>query len=93
MDPALVIGRQTAGRDHAVDMRMMLEILSPGVQHAEEADLCAEMLRIGGDLQQRGGAGAEQEVVDDLLVLQGQPRQFVREREDHMHVVDAAAVP
>ena len=45
----------------------MLEILSPSVEHAEEADLCAKVLWIGGDLQEGGGAGAEQEIVNDLL--------------------------
>ena len=33
---------------------------------------------IGSDLQQSRGAGAEQEVVDDFLVLQSQPRELVR---------------
>ena len=28
---------------------MVQQTLSPGVQHTEEADLCAQMLRIGGD--------------------------------------------
>ena len=45
-------------------------------------------LRIGGDLQQCRGAGAEQEIVNDLLVLQRQPREFMRKREDHMEVAD-----
>src|SRR5258708_23886440 len=49
VDPALVIGRQTARWDHAVDMRMDLKILPPCVQDAEEADLGAEMFRISGD--------------------------------------------
>lgn len=31
-------------------MRMMLEILSPGMQHTEKADVSAEVLGIGGDL-------------------------------------------
>ena len=66
----------------------MLEILPPGVEHTQETDLRAKMLRIGGNLQQGGGAGAEQEVVDDLLVLQGQPRQLVGDGEDDMYVVD-----
>ena len=65
-----------------------MQVLSPGVQHAEEADVGAEMLRVGGDLQQGFGAGAEQQVVDGLLVLQRQPRQLVRQREDDMKVVD-----
>jgi len=63
VNPALVIGRKATGRDHAMDMRMDLQILSPGVQNAEESDLCAHVLGIGGDLQQSGGAGAEQKVV------------------------------
>src|SRR5215471_9090528 len=66
----------------------MLEILSPSVEHAEEADLCAKVLWIGGDLQEGGGAGAEQEIVNDLLVLQGQPRQLVGNRKDDVNVVD-----
>jgi len=50
--------------------------------------LGAEMLYVGRDLQQRGGTGAEQQVVDDLLVLESQPREFMRNREDHMEVAD-----
>ena len=30
----------------------------------------------------------EQEVVDDLLVLESQPREFMRNGEDHMEVAD-----
>ena len=88
MDPALVVGRQTTRGDHAVNMGMMLKILAPGVEHTQEADLRTEMLGIGRYLQQGRGAGAEQEVVDDLLVLQSQPREFVRQREHDMHVAD-----
>jgi hypothetical protein len=50
-DPALMIGAQTAGRDDAVNMRMVLQLLIPGMQHAEETDLRAEVFRIGGDLE------------------------------------------
>ena len=88
MDPALVVGRQTTSRDHAMNVRMMLEVLAPGVEHAQEADLRAEMLGVGRNLQQSRGAGAEQEVVDDLLVLQSQPRKLVRQGEHDMHVAD-----
>jgi hypothetical protein len=52
----LVIGRWTARWDRALDMRMHLKILPPGVQDAEEADLGAEMFGIGGDLEQSRGA-------------------------------------
>ena len=68
VNPVLVIERKTASRDHAVNMRMNLEILSPGVQDTEESDLSAEMLGVGGDLQKRCRAGVKQEIINDLLV-------------------------
>src|ERR1700733_12101521 len=93
MHPALVIGRETAGGDHAMDMRVMLEGLSPGVEHTQETDLGAEMLGIGGNLHQGRVAGAKQEIVDDLLVLQSHPRQLVGNREDDMDVVHRQQLP
>ena len=79
MDPALMVWRQTTRGDHAVNVRMMLKSLAPGVEHTQKADLGTEMLGIGCHLQQSLGAGAKQEVVGDLLVLQNQPRKFVRQ--------------
>lgn len=38
-DPAAAIGSQSAGRNHAMDVRMMIELLAPSMQHAEEADI------------------------------------------------------
>ena len=46
------------------------------------------MLGIGGDLQQRRRTGAEQEVIEDFLVLQSQRRKLVRQRKDDMDVGD-----
>ena len=69
VDPALVIERQAARGDHAMNVRMMLEGLAPGVKHAEETDLRAEMPGVGRNLQQSGGGGAKQKVVDDFLVV------------------------
>ncbi len=53
-----------------MDMRVKLEFLIPGVQHAEEADFRAEVFWITRDLQKRLRTGAKQEIVDGLLVLQ-----------------------
>jgi hypothetical protein len=58
-DPARVIGSKTAGGYHTVYMRMMLELLIPGVKDAEETDLSAKPLRVAGDLKQCLGAGPE----------------------------------
>jgi hypothetical protein len=36
-----------------MNVRVMLEILPPGVQHSQETDLRAKVLWIGGDRTQR----------------------------------------
>jgi len=69
-----------------VDMRMMQKILAPGMKHTQEADLGAEMLCVRRDLQQSGRHWCGTRVVDDLLVLESQPREFMRNGEDHMEV-------
>ena len=60
VDPALVIEGEATGRDHAMDMGMMFQLLIPTVEHAEEADFGAQMVGITGDFKQGLGAGAEQ---------------------------------
>jgi hypothetical protein len=67
-------------------MGVMLELLIPGMKNAEETDLGAEMPGISGDFLQRFGAASEQQTIDDLFVLQGQRRQFVRQCENDMGV-------
>ena len=36
-----------------MNMRMVLQVLAPGVEHGDETDFGAEMTRIGGDRAQR----------------------------------------
>ncbi len=50
-------------------MRVHVEFLTPGMQHAEEADLRAEMLRIVSNFEKGFRTAAKQEIVNDLLVL------------------------
>jgi len=45
-----------------MQMRMIEQLLPPGVQHGEETDLCTEVLRIGGDGVQGFRCRVEQEV-------------------------------
>ena len=71
-DPAGVIGRQATSRDHAMYMRVKFEFLTPRVQHAEEADLCAKMFGIAGNFEECFCTGAEQKIVDHLLILKSQ---------------------
>ena len=67
-------------------MRMVCQVLAPGVQHGEEADLGAEVVRIGGDPSQRLRRRAEQYVVDDGLVLERDGRDLVRNGEHDVEV-------
>ena len=50
-DPACVVRAQAAGWHDAVDVRMMLQLLTPGMEHAEEADLGAQMLGVASHFQ------------------------------------------
>src|SRR5215472_14556990 len=62
-DPVLAIGRDAASRDDDVDMRMVGECRSPGVEHGGESDAGAEVLGVGGDGDQGLGGGFEQQVI------------------------------
>ena len=84
--PVSVIRRQTSGGDHTVNVRVMLELLIPGVQHTEETDLGAEMPGISGNLYEGLRATAKQQTVHHLFVLQGQWCQLVGQRKDNVSV-------
>jgi hypothetical protein len=88
LNPARMIGGQSARRNHAVDMGVMLQVLSPGVKHAEKADVCAEVLGSGGNFQERRGAGLEEQPIEEALILIGEGCQLVGKGEDHMHVAN-----
>ena len=49
---------------------MSEEVLSPGVENAEEADLGSKVLWIGCDFQQSVGGGGEQQVVEACRVIE-----------------------
>ena len=64
MNPARVAWIETAGGNDAVEMRMQSEILSSGVQDAEEADLGSEVLGVGRNFEHGLSAGAEEQIVE-----------------------------
>ncbi len=57
VDPARGVEGEPARRNDAVDMRMMFQLLVPGMEHAEEADVGAEMLGIPSDFEPGFSAG------------------------------------
>jgi len=58
-----------------VNVRMMLQRLSPSMKHAEEADFRSQPFGISSDLYQRFSAEPKEHCVDELLVLQCELRQ------------------
>jgi hypothetical protein len=69
-----------------MDMGMESKLLTPGVQHGEEAEFCAEVSRVASDFEKSFRTGAEQQIVDDFLILQDQWGELRRKCEDHMDV-------
>src|SRR5260370_7634975 len=69
-----------------MDMRMNFELLTPCVQHAEEANFRTEVPRIARDFLKCFGTSAKQEIVEDLLVLQHQWPQPVGQCDDDLQV-------
>ncbi len=59
---------------------------APGVEHGREPDPGPEVLRVGRDREQRVGRRAEQEVVDDGLVLERHGRDRRRQGEHDVEV-------
>jgi hypothetical protein len=69
-DSARLVRRESAAGNDAVQMRVMMQRLSPGVQHRDGADLGAEVARVGGNAAQRLRRHAEQDGVDRRLVVE-----------------------
>ncbi|CAN5391381.1 hypothetical protein BH09PAT4_BH09PAT4_08960 [soil metagenome] len=69
IDPSGAIESEAAGGNDVVDMGMMLEVLSPGMEHAEESDIGSEVFRIASQFEHRRGAGTVEQIVEQPLVL------------------------
>jgi hypothetical protein len=69
-----------------MDMGMVMEVLSPGVKHGEEAELGTQVSGVGSDLEQGLRRGAQEKMVDNLRVLQSQRGQLLRQCKDQVEV-------
>ena len=58
------------------------------MENGEESDLRSQVFGISGYLEKGLRTGAEQEVIEDLLVLQRQWGELVRQGEDNVDVGD-----
>ena len=77
MNPVRVAWIEAAGGNDAVEMRMRSEVLSPGVQNAEEADLGSEVLGVGRNFEHGLSAGAEEQIVEQPWIALTERVQLV----------------
>ena len=68
MNPAGVAWIETAGGNDAVEMRMQSQVLSPGMQNAQETDLGSEVLGVGRNFEHGLSAGAKEQIVEQAWI-------------------------
>jgi hypothetical protein len=66
------VGCQAPRGQDTMEMRVMVQLLAPGMEHGEAADLRPEMLRVPGDVLERLGDGAKEQAIEVAGVLQRQ---------------------
>ena len=79
--PVFAIGRNAAARNDAMDMGMVIKVLTPCMQYGGEADLSSQMFGISGDRHEGPRGGFEQKPIDRRLVLIGDCADFGGQRE------------
>jgi hypothetical protein len=85
-NPFCPVRAETAAGDHAVEVGMELEVLSPCVEHGGETDVRTEVLGISSDLFQDSGGGVEKERHGETHVAAEKWFQLCGEGEDHMEI-------
>jgi hypothetical protein len=86
-----VTGQASAGND-AVDMRMVHQILAPGVQDADKPDRSSKMFRICSKFCQGFRNSFEQKTVEDFLIPEHKGIELIGESEDHVEVRDGKQI-
>src|SRR6266568_144197 len=69
-----------------MQMGVMMQLLAPGVEHGEAADLGPKMLGGPGDVLERLGDRAKEQAIEVAGVLKHQGCEVVREGKDHMTI-------
>ena len=70
--PGIAIASHAAAGDQIVDVGMVGQVAGPGMQYAQHPDLSAHKPWVSGQLLGGLGGSAEEQVVDQLLVLAGE---------------------
>ena len=73
-------------------MRMMLQILTPGMEYGDEANLRTQVLGSSGDRTQGLGGSVKQDVVDHSLILIRNRGDRLGQRKDHVEVLNGKEI-
>jgi len=84
--PSGTIEGQTSGGNDVVYVGMNLEVLSPGMEHAEESDVGPRCCGSRASSSSEAGTGGESKIVEQAFVLEDQRAEFVRQGEDDVEV-------
>ena len=68
-DPLTAVGGQSTAGDHTVHVRMVQQVLAPGVEDGQHADARPEMLWVCGDLLEGLCGSTQEDAVHRFLVL------------------------
>src|SRR5215472_2020500 len=85
-NPAIMSRGEAAARYDTVNMRVVVKLLSPGVQDGDHADVGTKVLGIGSNGGERLSDNREQETVDLRFVLVGDGSQSRRQCEYDMEI-------
>jgi hypothetical protein len=76
-----------------MEMGMMVQGLTPGMQDREKPDLSASVLGITRNRLERHGNGLKQQTVHHARILQGEGTERCRQGKNHVAVGDVQEVP
>ena len=69
-----------------MEMRVMVELLAPGMEHRQAADVRPEMLRVPGDVLERLRHGTKEQAIEHTRGLERQGTEGMRQCKHHMDV-------
>ena len=81
-----MIGSQTAARDDAVHMDVVIQLLVPGMEDLDDAGSCAEELMVCGKFQERIGTASMEEAIKERLIAIKQGVEFMGQGKNDMEV-------
>jgi len=87
-DPAFGGSVESASGDDAVDMGVVVEVASPGVQDGGDGDLATEEAGIGGEITECAAGRAHEDGVDLLGIVASEQAQGVGDGEDDVEGAD-----